>query len=141
VYAQTGTLTAVDREIDPKTGTIRLSAVFPNRNQTLRPGQYGRVRAETRAIDGALLVPQRAVTEIQGTYQVRLVGAGNKAQIRLVKVGERVGSRWIIAEGLQAGDRVILEGSSIKDGESVAPTPAARVAAAAPQDPATGKGE
>jgi membrane fusion protein (multidrug efflux system) len=128
VYGPTGSLTAVDREIDPKTGTIRLSATFPNRNHTLRPGQYGRVRAETRAIDGALLVPQRAVTEIQGTYQIRVVGSGNKAQIRRVKVGERVGSRWIIADGLQPGDRVILEGASIKDGEAVSPTPAAQIA-------------
>ena len=138
VYGPTGSLTAVDREIDPKTGTIRLSATFPNRNHTLRPGQYGRVRAETRAIDGALLVPQRAVTEIQGTYQIRVVGSGNKAQIRRVKVGERVGSRWIIADGLQPGDRVILEGASIKDGEAVSPTPAAQIAASTQDTTARG---
>ena len=124
VYPRTGTLSAVDREIDPKTGTIRLSALFANPNRLLRPGQYGRVRAETRAIDNALLVPQRAVTEIQGTYQIRVVGPDNKAHVRRVKVGDRVGSRWVISEGLQPGDRVILEGSSIKDGELVSPTPA-----------------
>ena len=124
VYPRTGTLSAVDREIDPKTGTIRLSALFANPNRTLRPGQYGRVRAETRAIDNALLVPQRAVTEIQGTYQIRVVGPDNKAHVRRVKVGDRVGSRWVISEGLQPGDRVILEGSSIKDGDLVSPTPA-----------------
>ena len=140
VYARTGTLTAVDREIDPKTGTIRLSAIFANPNRTLRPGQYGRVRAETRAIDNALLVPQRAVSEIQGTYQVRVVGSDNKAHVRRVKVGDRVGSRWIIAEGLQAGDRVILEGSSIKDGDLVSPTPATQAAVSAPA-PGTRGGE
>jgi membrane fusion protein (multidrug efflux system) len=123
-YPHTGTLTAVDREIDPKTGTIRLSATFPNANRTLRPGQYGRVRAETRTIDHALLVPQRAVTEIQGTYQIRVVGPDDKAQVRRVSVGDRVGSRWIVSDGLQAGDRVILEGSSIRDGDRVVPTPA-----------------
>jgi len=124
IYPHTGTLTAVDREIDPKTGTIRISANFPNPQQTLRPGQYGRVRAETRTIDNALLVPQRAVTEIQGTYQIRVVGPNNKAVVRRVTVGDRVGSRWIVSDGLRAGDRVILEGSSIKDGDVVAPMPA-----------------
>jgi membrane fusion protein (multidrug efflux system) len=131
VYPHTGTLTAVDREVDPKTGTIRVSATFPNPTQTLRPGQYGRVRAETRAIDHALLVPQRAVTEVQGTYQVRVVGPGNKASVRRVTVGDRVGSRWIIAEGLKPGDRVILEGSSIKDGDPVSPAPATSTSAPA----------
>lgn len=140
VYSRSGTLSAVDREIDPKTGTIRLSALFANPNHTLRPGQYGRVRAETRAIDNALLVPQRAVTEIQGTYQIRVVGPGNKAQVRRVKVGDRVGSRWIVVEGLQAGDRVILEGSSIKDGDAVSPTAAPQAAAQA-QGPVARGGE
>jgi RND family efflux transporter MFP subunit len=140
VYGRTGTLSAVDREIDPKTGTIRLSALFGNPNHTLRPGQYGRVRAETRAIDNALLVPQRAVTEIQSTYQIRVVGPGNKAQVRRVKVGDRVGSRWIVVEGLQAGERVILEGSSLKDGDLVSPTQATQ-AAANDQGAATGGGE
>jgi len=124
IYPRTGTMTAVDREVDPKTGTIRISALFPNPAQALRPGQYGRVRAETRAIEGALLVPQRAVTEIQGTYQVRVVGSGNTAHVRRVTVGERVGSRWIVADGLTPGDRVIVEGASIRDGERVAPTAA-----------------
>jgi membrane fusion protein (multidrug efflux system) len=140
VYSRTGRLSAVDREIDPKTGTIRLSALFANPNHTLRPGQYGRVRAQTRAIDNALLVPQRAVTEIQGTYQIRVAGPDNKAQVRRVKVGDRVGSRWIVVDGLQAGDRVILEGSSIKDGDPVLPTPATQ-AAASGQGSATRGGE
>lgn len=131
VYPRTGTLNAVDREIDPKTGTIRISALFPNPNHLLRPGQYGRVTAETRAIDNALLVPQRAVTEIQGTYQIRVVTPDNTAHVRRVTVGERVGNRWIVAEGLQPGDHVIVEGSSIKDGERVAPMPFTETARAA----------
>jgi RND family efflux transporter MFP subunit len=135
VYPHTGTLTAVDREIDPKTGTIRISATFPNPKQTLRPGQYGRVRAETRAIDNALLVPQRAVSEIQGTYQIRVVGANNTVAVRRVTVGDRVGSRWIIADGLHPGDRVVLEGSSIKDGDRVSPTPAVAPDGEQPQRP------
>jgi membrane fusion protein (multidrug efflux system) len=132
VYPRTGALNAIDREIDPKTGTIRISALFPNPGGTLRPGQYGRVRAETHAIDGALLVPQRAVSEVQGTYQIRVVGPDNTAHVRRVTVGERVGSRWIVSEGLQAGDRVIVEGASIKDGDRVTPGPFVAGAAKSP---------
>lgn len=123
VYPRTGKLSAVDREIDPKTGTIRISALFANPTGTLRPGQYGRVRAETRAIDNALLVPQRAVTELQGTYQVRVVDQTNTAHVRQVTVGDRVGSRWIVDSGLQPGDRVIVEGSAVKEGDKVSPKP------------------
>jgi membrane fusion protein (multidrug efflux system) len=123
VYPRTGKLSAVDREIDPKTGTIRISALFANPTGTLRPGQYGRVRAETRAIDNALLVPQRAVTELQGTYQVRVVDQANTAHVRQVTVGDRVGSRWIVDSGLQPGDRVIVEGSAVKEGDKVSPKP------------------
>jgi len=131
VYPRTGTLTAIDREIDPKTGTIRISALFANPGNTLRPGQYGRVRAETHTIDGALVVPQRAVSEVQGTYQIRVVGPGDTARVRRVTVGDRVGSRWIIAAGLQPGDRVIVEGASLKDGDRVSPAPVAATRAPA----------
>jgi membrane fusion protein (multidrug efflux system) len=119
VYPRTGRMLAVDREIDPKTGTIRIGATFPNPNRTLRPGQYGRVRAETRVVDGALLVPQRAVTELQGTYQVRVVGDGDTVSTRNVTVGERVGSRWIVASGLEPGQRVVVEGAATKNGDMV----------------------
>jgi membrane fusion protein (multidrug efflux system) len=119
VYEHRGHLLAVDREIDPKTGTIRLGATFPNPNRTLRPGQYGRVRADTRVADGALLVPQRAVSELQGTYQVRVVGDGEIVSTRNVTVGERVGNRWIVASGLEAGERVVVEGAPTKNGEMV----------------------
>jgi RND family efflux transporter MFP subunit len=119
VYPRTGTFLAADREIDVKTGTIRISATFPNPDRTLRPGQYGRVRAETRVRNDALLVPQRAVTELQGSFQLRVVGADNTVSTKTVKVGERVGSRWIIEDGLQPGSRVVVEGAPTRDGTAV----------------------
>ena len=122
VYPQSGSFLAADREIEATTGTIRISATFPNPDRTLRPGQYGRVRAETRVRTDALLVPQRAVSELQGSFQLRVVGADNKVSTRTVKVGDRIGSRWIIDEGLQRGDRVVVEGARMPDGTVVNPT-------------------
>ena len=119
VYPHPGSFLAADREIDPKTGTIRISAVFPNPDRTLRPGQYGRVRAETRIRNDALLVPQRAVAELQGTYEVRVVGNDNKITTRKVMPGERIGSRWIINEGLSPGERIVVEGAPTRDGSVV----------------------
>jgi RND family efflux transporter MFP subunit len=119
VYSRTGTFLAADREIDAKTGTIRISAVFPNPDRTLRPGQYGRVRAETRVVTDALLVPQRAVSELQGSFQLHVVGSDDTLSTRTVKVGDRVGSRWIIDKGLEPGVRVVIEGASVKDGAAV----------------------
>jgi RND family efflux transporter MFP subunit len=116
VYSRTGTFLAADREIDAKTGTIRISAIFPNPDRTLRPGQYGRIRAETEVLTDALLVPQRAVSELQGSFQLRLVGADDKVSTKTVKVGKRFGSRWIIEEGLEPGSRVVVEGPTAKDG-------------------------
>jgi RND family efflux transporter MFP subunit len=123
VYPRTGTFLAADREIDNKTGTIRISATFPNPDRTLRPGQYGRVRADTSVRTDALLVPQRAVTELQGSFQVRVVGADNTVSTKTVKVGDRVGGRWIIEEGLQSGARVVVEGAPTRDGALVTATP------------------
>jgi RND family efflux transporter MFP subunit len=123
VYPRTGSFLAADREIDAKTGTIRLSARFPNPDHSLRPGQYGRVRAETTVRTGALLVPQRAVTELQGTFQLRVVGPDSTVSTRTVKVGDRVGSRWIIDQGLDPGARVVVEGAPASDGTIVAPKP------------------
>jgi RND family efflux transporter MFP subunit len=123
IYARSGSFLAADREIDAKTGTIRIGATFPNPGRTLRPGQYGRVRAETKMIDAALLVPQRAVTELQGSYQVRVVGPDNKVSTRNVTPGDRLGSRWIIDRGLTAGARVVVEGPSTRDGTEVKPVP------------------
>src|SRR6202040_3272230 len=111
------------REIDPKTGTIRISAVFPNPAHTLRPGEYGRVRAETETLDEAILVPQRAVIELQGSYQLRIVTPDNHVAARTVRLGERAGSRWIVTEGLKPDERVVVEGAQTRDGAVVNPKP------------------
>jgi RND family efflux transporter MFP subunit len=123
VYPRTGSFLAADREIEATTGTIRISATFPNPERTLRPGQYGRVRAETHVRTDALLVPQRAVTELQGSFQLRVVGPDNKVSTKTVKVGDRIGSRWTIEEGLQPGARVVVEGARTSDGMVVNPKP------------------
>lgn len=115
-YPHGGSFLAADREIDAKTGTIRISATFPNPNRILRPGQYGRVRAETSVRPDALLVPQRAVAELQGTFQLRVVDPNNVVSTRTVTPGERLGSRWIIEHGLERGDRVVVEGAQTRDG-------------------------
>jgi RND family efflux transporter MFP subunit len=111
VYPERGRYWMADREMDPKTGSIRLAGIFPNPGDSLRPGQYGRVRAVTSVREGALLVPQRAVTEMQGNYQVAVVGSDNKISLRPVKVGERVDSNWVIEDGLKPGERVVAEGT------------------------------
>lgn len=123
VYPRRGRFLAADRDIDPKTGTIRISAAFPNPARTLRPGQYGRVRAETNTVEDAIVVPQRAVTDVQGAPQVRIVGPDNRIATRPVKLADRVGSGWIIGTGLQPGDRVVVEGASAADGSLVNPKP------------------
>lgn len=123
VYPHQGRFLAVDREIDPKTDTIRMSAAFPNPDRVLRPGQTGQVRADTSVKADALLVPQRAVAELQGSYQVRVVGPDNKIATRNVTPGQRVGSRWIIDQGLAPGSRVVVEGAPAKDGTVVNPQP------------------
>ena len=122
VYPRRGRILFVDREVDPKTGAIRLAGVFPNPANELRPGQYGRVRAITDVRRNALLVPQRAVVELQGGYQVAVVGNGNKVSMRAVKVGERSGSMWVITDGLNAGETVVAEGTmKVRPGMQVKP--------------------
>jgi membrane fusion protein, multidrug efflux system len=124
VYPHPGKTTLVDRQVDVKTGTLRVQGVFPNPGNVLRPGQYARIRATTSTRRGALLVPQKAVSELQGNYQVAVVGSDNKVQIRPVKVGERVGTEWIIEQGLKPGDRVVAEGiQKVRAAEAVNPTP------------------
>jgi RND family efflux transporter MFP subunit len=110
-YPQKGRFFVADRQIDQRTGAIRIAGTFPNPGNILRPGQYGRVRAVTSLREGALLVPQRAVAELQGGYRVAVVGDANKVSIRAVKVGNRIGSMWIIEEGLNPGERVVAEGA------------------------------
>jgi membrane fusion protein (multidrug efflux system) len=121
-YPQKGTFLFADRQVDPKTGAIRLAGVFPNPGNILRPGQFGRIRAVTSTRDNALLVPQRAVSELQGSYQVAVVGDDNKVTIRPVKVGEKVDEMWIINEGLKPGERVVVEGTQkVRPGTVVNP--------------------
>lgn len=124
-FPHKGRVAFADRQVDAQTGTIRLAAVFPNPGNVLRPGQFGRVRALTRQKEGALLIPQRAVTELQGKFQVAVVGAGNKVQLRTVTLGPILESRYVVESGLQAGERVVVEGlAKAMDGSVVNPKPA-----------------
>ena len=125
VYEQPGTISFADREVNPATGAIRLAGVFANPHDLLRPGGYGRVRAAPNTHLGALLIPQRAVIELQGSQQVAVVGSDNKVSIRPVTMGERVGKLWIVTEGLKAGERVVVEGlMKVRDGALVKPVSA-----------------
>ncbi len=131
VYPHTGKVLWTDRQIDPSTGTIRVAAAFPNSNNVLRPGQYGRVRAVTQVRHNALVVPQAAVTELQGTYSVAVVGPDNKVAVQQVQVGPQVGPNWIITQGLKANERVMVGGLQYaRPGAMVNPKP---VAATAPE--------
>jgi membrane fusion protein (multidrug efflux system) len=132
VYPQKGSYYFPDREFSQGTGSIRLTGLFPNRENLLRPGQYGRVRTSLKTKDGALLIPQRAVTEMQGSYQVAVVDNGNKISIRNVKPSDRIGAQWIIDEGLKPGERVVAEGvQKVRPGMTVNPKPYAAPAEAA----------
>jgi membrane fusion protein (multidrug efflux system) len=123
-YPHEGKFFVADREVAEKTGSIRLGGIFPNPGNILRPGQYGKVRAVTRIKTSALLIPQRAVTELQGNYQVAVVGSDNKIEIRAVKVGERVGPMSIVEEGLKPGEIVVVEGmQKVRAGVTVSPKP------------------
>jgi membrane fusion protein (multidrug efflux system) len=135
-----GKLIFVDRAVDTQTGTLRVDLSFPNPQRTLRPGLYGKVKAESEVVKNALLVPQRAVQELQGTYTVVVVGEGDKVETRKVKPGQKVGSLWIIQEGLKSGDRVVVEGfQRLRDGMTVVPKQAAAPAPSASPAPAGGK--
>ena len=123
-YSHEGTFYFADRQVNQSTGAIRIAGLFPNPGNILRPGGYGRVRTAVRIQKDALLVPQRAVSELQGGYQVAVVDAENKVSIRSVKVGDRVGTQWIIADGLKQGDRVVAEGvQKVRPGTQVNPKP------------------
>jgi membrane fusion protein (multidrug efflux system) len=126
IYAQPGSFSFADRQVDIKTGAIRIVGLFPNPGNNLRPGQYAKVRMSTRVQEGALLVPQRAVIELQGGYQVAVVDRTNKVAVRAVKVGDRVGNQWIIADGLHPGETVVTEGvQKVRQGIQVNPKPMA----------------
>ena len=123
-YDKKGKVYFADRAVNQNTGAIRIAGLFDNPGNILRPGQYARIRAATSIRQGALLVPQRAVTELQGSYQVAVVDHENKADIVSVKVGEQVGSMWIVQDGLKPGDRVVAEGvQKIRPGAQVNPKP------------------
>ncbi|MBZ5533586.1 MAG: efflux RND transporter periplasmic adaptor subunit [Acidobacteriia bacterium] len=121
-YLHEGSFLLADRQVDANTGTIRVVGSFPNPNNLLRPGQFGRVLAAMGTRKAALLVPQRAVTELQGSYQLAVVGSDNKVNLRPVKVGPSFGKMWIIESGLNPGERVVVEGlQKVKEGTVVTP--------------------
>jgi membrane fusion protein (multidrug efflux system) len=131
-YPQKGQVISIDRGVDPTTGTLTIEAAFPNPDGRLRPGLFARVRAATEERRGAVLVPQRAVREIQGRYQVFALGPGDTVEIRAVQIGPRVGGDWIIEQGVKAGDRLILAGiQRLRAGMKVEPEPVT-------EQPATG---
>lgn len=135
IYPQHGHFFAVDRQIDQNTGTLRVAGTFPNPDHLLRPGQYARVRAVIGVNKNALEIPQRAVTELQGGYQLAIIGSDNVAHLRPVKVGPRVGSRWIITEGLKPDEQVVIEGlQKVREGTVVNPKPYPAAAAIATSD-------
>src|ERR1700730_7607253 len=124
VYPHPGRIIFADRQVNTQTGTIQIVGEFPNSKNLLRPGQYARIQTPTGNITGALLVPQAAVNQQQGTYQITVVGADNRAQLRTVQVGPRVGTLWVITTGLKPGERVVAVGAGkAKEGELVKPTP------------------
>jgi len=122
VYPHKGWVVLADRQVDVKTGTIRMAGAFDNPGGILRPGMFGRIRAVTGIAKAALLVPQRSVIETQGSYSVVVVGSNNQASIRPVKTGERVGQMWVITDGIKPGEQVIAEGvQKAKEGLTVRP--------------------
>ena len=124
VYPHPGRIIFADRQVNTQTGTIQIVGEFPNSKNLLRPGQYARIQAPTGNIAGALLIPQAAVSQQQGSTQVTVIGTDNRAQLRSVQVGPRVGSLWVITSGLKAGERVAAVGAEkAKEGEPVNPTP------------------
>lgn len=144
IHEHAGRIEAVERAIDPTTGTLMVQFRFPNPDKLLRPGQYGRARLQVEEKAGALLVPQRAVAELQNLYSVAVVGAGNKVELRNVEVGPRVENLWVVEKGVAAGEKVVVEGlQRLKDGMVVSPVPIAAEGGApgsAPAEPVPGKG-
>ena len=140
VHPHKGRVEAVERAVDATTGTLAVQFTFPNPNRVVRPGQYGRARFVVETKTGALLVPQRAVAELQNLYSVAIVDADNKVAFRNVKVGPRVEGLWVIEEGLKPGEKVVVEGlQKVRDGASVSPKPVADAPTAkGVAEPATG---
>jgi RND family efflux transporter MFP subunit len=123
-YPHAGKIIFADRQVNVQTGTIQIVGEFPNPKNLLRPGQYARVQASTGTMSGALLVPQSAVTQQQGTTQVTVIDADNRAQLRTVQTGPTLGALWVITSGLKPGERVVAVGAEkLKDGQQVNATP------------------
>jgi len=123
-YPHKGKFYFADRQVDVRTGAIRLAGLFPNPGNSLRPGQYGKVRTATQTQQGALLVPQQAVIDLQGTRQLAVVDASNKVSIRPVSLGETAGRDWIVRDGVKPGERVVVEGvQKVRQGMLVNPKP------------------
>jgi membrane fusion protein, multidrug efflux system len=132
VYPVKGHIEFVDRQMNPQTGAIRIAAVFPNPDNVLRPGQFGRVRGETQLHHNALLIPQVAVQELQGMQQVYVVGSDNKVHLTTVELGPQVGSSWLVEGGINAGDKVVVDNlQKLREGAPVNPHPAAATVASA----------
>jgi RND family efflux transporter MFP subunit len=124
IFPHRGHTLLINREVDSRTGTIQVRAEFPNPGNVLRPGQYARIRAVTEVRQGALLVPQQAISELQGIYQVGVVGADHRVTIKIVKLGPQLGDQWVVESGLQEGNSVVVDGlQRVKDGMTVAPSP------------------
>ncbi|HEY4229199.1 MAG TPA: efflux RND transporter periplasmic adaptor subunit [Thermoanaerobaculia bacterium] len=139
-YKHRGKPFLVGREVDVKTGTIQLAGAFPNPGNVLRPGQYAKVRVAMDVRKGAILVPQRAVSELQGSYQVGVVGPDNKVTIKVVKPGPVDGNQWVIEEGLKPGDKIVVEGlQRVRSGMTVVPKEAGSGADASAATPEAGK--
>lgn len=124
-YPQRGQIDIIGRDVSPSTGTLRIRGLFANPGNVLRPGQYAKIRAATSVRNGALLLPQGAVEELQGGYQVMVVGPANKCQVRAVVPGDRIGAYWVIEQGLKPSDQVVIEGlQKVQAGTAVTPKPA-----------------
>ena len=129
IYPYKGQIVFVERQVNPQTGTIQIAGSFPNPQNLLRPGQFGRIKAETEIRHDALLVPQRAVNELQGSYQVAVVHPDNTVHIQPVTVGPQLGSDWLITRGVHPNERVVTDGlAKLKDGMPVLPQPATTTA-------------
>jgi membrane fusion protein (multidrug efflux system) len=123
-FEHQGRFVAADRDVDRGTGTIRLVAAFANPGNVLRPGQYGRVSAVTNSHSRALVVPQRAIADLQGGYQIKVLGANNQVVVKSVTVGDRVGNLQVVKNGVKAGDQVIVGApAAVREGSTVSPKP------------------
>ena len=138
IYPRKGKFSFVDRQVNPTTGTILIEAEFPNPDHTLRPGQFAKARVVIDEIQGALLVPERALVDLQGSYQIWVLGQDNKAEIRPIKIGPRFKGQVVVTEGLKEGEKVIVEGlQKVRAGLVVTAKPYQEPTAdAAPSQPA-----